>query len=60
MKYLKNVKWLLVLTVYIQGLFVAPDIHKVAIQLHNVAQHNITIQYQIAMQHNAEQSYNSA
>ena len=42
-----------------QGLFVAPDIHNVALQLHYVAQHNITIQHKIAIQHNAEQSCNS-
>ena len=33
----------------------------VAVQLHNVAQHNITTQHKIAIHHkNAEQSYNSA
>ena len=34
-----------------KGLFIAPNIHNVALQLHNVAQHNIAIQLKIAIHH---------
>ena len=44
-----------------KGLFVAPDIHKIAIQLtQSITTQYIAILHKIAIQHNAEQSYNSA
>ena len=45
----------MVLTVYVQGLFIAPDIHKIAIQfIQSITTQYIAILNKIAIQHDGE------
>ena len=44
-----------------KGLFIAPDVHKIVIQfIQGITIHSIAILHKIAIQQDAEQSYNSA
>ena len=51
----------MVLTVYVQGLFIVPDVHKIAIQfIQGITTQYIAILDKIAIQHDAEPSNKSA